>query len=139
MLTNITLLSLRGNQLSGSLPDCLNNLSHLRRLYLSENHLSGQIPFTWGNLSFLEVLDVSFNQLSGALPLSFAGLSSLAELYAHGNKFNESNPSWALPSSIGTLYLSLNHEITISEGFFYNLTNLGNLSLSNCTLNISTS
>ncbi|XP_057836388.2 receptor-like protein 7 [Cryptomeria japonica] len=139
MLTNLTLLSLRGNQLSGSLPDCLNNISALRHLYISENRLSGQIPFAWGNLPFLEVLDVSFNQLSGTLPLSFAGLTSLTELCAHGNRLNESNPSWALPSSIGTLYLSLNHEITISEGFFHNLANLRNFSLSNCTLNISTS
>ncbi|XP_059076585.1 receptor-like protein 7 [Cryptomeria japonica] len=139
MLINLTYLNLGENQLSGSLPFCLNNLSSLSLLSLSNNRLSGQIPFTWGNLPLLELLDVSFNQLSGTLPLSFSGLSSLTILYAHGNKFNESSPSWALPSSIGSLSLSLNQEITISETFFHNLSNLQEFFLFNCTLNISTS
>ncbi|XP_059070375.1 receptor-like protein 7 [Cryptomeria japonica] len=139
MLTNLSYISLLGNQLSGSLPSCLNNLSSLRSLEISDNRLSGQIPYTWGNLPLLEFLDVSFNQLSGTLPLSFAGLSSLTDLYARGNRFNESAPSWGLPSSIKRLSFSLNHELTISEKFFRNLTNLWRLSLSNSTLNISTS
>ncbi|XP_059070373.1 probable LRR receptor-like serine/threonine-protein kinase At4g36180 [Cryptomeria japonica] len=139
MLTNLSYISLRGNQLSGSLPSCLNNLSSLRSLQISDNRLSGQIPFTWGNLPLLEFLDVSFNQLRATLPLSFAGLSSLTDLHARGNRFNESAPSWGLPSSIKLLSFSLNHELTISEIFFRNLTNLWRLSLSNSTLNISTS
>ncbi|XP_057858185.1 receptor-like protein 33 [Cryptomeria japonica] len=138
-LTNLTDLFLGGNQLSGNLPFCLNNLSSLTFLDLSKYRLSGQIPFTWGNLPLLYSLDISFNQLSGTLPLSFSGLSSLAILFAHGNRFNESTPYWALPSSIESLYLSLNHEVTVSETFFHNLTNLQVFSLSNCTLNISTS
>lgn len=139
MLTNLTELNLGGNQLSGSLPFCLNKLSSLSVLSLANNRLSGQIPFTWGDLALLKSLDVSFNQLSGNLPSSFVGLSSLTELYANGNRFNQSNPSWGFPSSIRTLHLSLNHELTISDTFFRNLTKLEHLSLSNCTLNISTS
>ena len=52
----VTTLDLSDNQLSGSIPAQLGNLSSLESLYLSFNQLSGSIPKELGNLSSLESL-----------------------------------------------------------------------------------
>ena len=43
-VTNLTDLSLWGNQLSGPIPPQLGSLTNLTGLYLSRNQLSGPIP-----------------------------------------------------------------------------------------------
>lgn len=42
---------LSGNQLSGSLPDEIGNLTNLDRLQIDENQISGPIPKSFSNLS----------------------------------------------------------------------------------------
>ncbi|XP_059070508.1 receptor-like protein 47 [Cryptomeria japonica] len=161
LLTRLKVLNLASNNLNGSIPSCLGNLASLAYLELSYNQLSGRIPASLGslsltdlllgdnqlsgivpdslgNLSLLERLDISNNQLSGTIPPSFAHLSSLIELYAHGNRFNETVSSLSLPPSLHFLYLSLHHYQSISETSFHNLTRLSDLYLCDCVLNIST-
>ena len=54
-------------------------------LDLRENGLSGSIPVELGNLSYLQILDVRFNStLSGSLPGSLTGLTSLVTLSLDG-------------------------------------------------------
>jgi Leucine-rich repeat (LRR) protein len=62
---NLTWLYLYTNQLSGSIPVELGNLSSLGRLYLYTNQLSGSIPVELGNLSSLGRLWLQGNQLTG--------------------------------------------------------------------------
>lgn len=42
---------LSGNQLTGSLPEELGNLSNLNRIQVDENQISGPIPLSFANLS----------------------------------------------------------------------------------------
>ncbi|MEQ8685595.1 MAG: hypothetical protein RIE86_09885 [Imperialibacter sp.] len=62
-------ISLVGNNLSGSIPDEIGNLSVVQSLYLDNNNLSGVIPAEIGNLSELQTLQLSDNQLSGTIPI----------------------------------------------------------------------
>ncbi|XP_059066666.1 probable leucine-rich repeat receptor-like protein kinase At1g35710 [Cryptomeria japonica] len=136
-LSSLWYLILHNNQLSGSIPASLGSLTLLRSLYLENNQLTGSIPESLGNLLLLGFLDIRNNQLTGTIPLSFAQLSSLTEFKAYGNRFNESISSSSLPASLVNLYLSLNHNQSISETFFHNLTILKYLHISDCVLSIS--
>ena len=55
------------NQVTGSLPAELGNLSNLTNLFLFENQLTGSIPSELGNLGNLQYLALSNNQLSGSI------------------------------------------------------------------------
>ena len=97
-LTNLTILYLFTNQLSGSIPDSIGNLSNLVALGLLNNNLSGSIPASLGDLSELEWLGLSENQLSGPIPESFGKLSKLSVLILDENQL-----SGSIPESIGKL------------------------------------
>ncbi|KAJ9676793.1 hypothetical protein PVL29_022015 [Vitis rotundifolia] len=56
------------NQLNGSIPTSLGNLTNLEILFLRNNHLSGYFPKEIGKLHKLVVLEIDTNRLSGSLP-----------------------------------------------------------------------
>jgi Leucine-rich repeat (LRR) protein len=86
-LSNLRVLYLYSNRLSGSIPAELGNLSNLRWLYLNGNQLSGLIPAELGNLSNLQGLYLSSNQLSGSIPAELGDLSNLRRLFLKNNQF----------------------------------------------------
>ncbi len=43
-ITNLTMLFLSENQLTGSIPSEIGNLTNLNNLFLKDNELSGEIP-----------------------------------------------------------------------------------------------
>lgn len=62
-------LSLRGFNLTGTLPDSFfNDLPYLTILELSGNFLSGEIPAAFNNLTQLEFLSLGDNRWTGKLP-----------------------------------------------------------------------
>ncbi len=113
------------NQLSGSIPSELGNLSNLEKLYFGHNQISGSIPSELGNLSNLLLLEFFENQLSGSIPSELGNLSNLLYLYLDSNKL-----SGAIPSELGNLlnlvYLFLeNNQLTgIIPSKLGNLSNL---------------
>jgi hypothetical protein len=74
-LSNLQLLDLSHNQLSGSLPS-LDGLSNLQLLDLSHNRLSGTLP-NMADLTSLQRLALHNNALSGPLPTSLGSLSNV--------------------------------------------------------------
>lgn len=100
-------LQLSSNNLTGSIPPAIGNLSRLERLVLSYNELSGEIPSEIGNLTNLEVLEIRWNELTGFIPATIGNLTNLNELDLTDNEL-----SGFIPPEIG------------------NLTNLNELSLS---------
>ncbi len=89
---------LTNNNLTGTLPPELGNLSELRWLDLDHNNLSGPIPSELGNLSLLQSLDLDENNLSGPIPSELGNLSLLQSLDLHQN-----NLSGPIPSVLGNL------------------------------------
>ncbi|NIN35065.1 MAG: hypothetical protein GTN53_27735, partial [Candidatus Aminicenantes bacterium] len=123
-LTNLTILSLYGNQLTGSIPAWLNNLTNLNALVLSSNQLSGGIP-DLSNLTQLSQLNLSDNQLTGAIPQEIGNLNALQYLFLHNNQL-----SGNIPSELGNLtalkqlYLHGNQLVGDLPGTLVDLTGL---------------
>ncbi len=106
----VTELSLSGNNLNGTLPASLGNLSQLTYLSLGQNQISGSIPATLGNLSQLKSLLLFTNQLSGPIPASLGNLSQLTYLTLQTNRL-----TGIVPVSLGNLanvqYLLLDNNL----------------------------
>ncbi len=97
-LSNLTLLHFSGNQLSGNIPSELSNLSNLTGLVLRNNQLDGSIPPALGNLSNLIELSLNDNYLSGNIPPDLGDLSNLLILSLQNNQL-----SGSIPSALGNL------------------------------------
>ncbi|VAI26764.1 unnamed protein product [Triticum turgidum subsp. durum] len=92
-LTNLQVLSLRANRVSGTIPDDLLRLSALRSLFLQDNAVSGAIPPGVSGLAALERLVLSHNNLSGPIPFALNGLAALRALRLDGNRLSGKIPS----------------------------------------------
>ncbi|XP_023735487.1 receptor protein kinase TMK1 [Lactuca sativa] len=81
--------------LQGTLPASLSNLTQLERLELQWNNISGPLP-TLNGLSSLQVLMLS-NNLFTSIPADFfTGMSSLQSVEIDNNPFS----SWVIPESL---------------------------------------
>jgi len=98
LLTSLHELYLAMNDLSGTLPDSLGELTCLTDFEAYQNNLSGTIPFSFGNWTLLVELYLELNNLSGSIPPSLGRLTALRDLVLFGNPLNGS-----LPSSLGDL------------------------------------
>ncbi|HET7115445.1 MAG TPA: leucine-rich repeat domain-containing protein, partial [Hanamia sp.] len=101
----VKFLSLVSNQLTGSLPSSIGNLTNLQELELGSNQLSGSIPSSLGNLPNLQYLDLANNLFT------FAGLEPfvpVAKANASITLFDYSPQSTILPITYknGTLSVS---------------------------------
>ncbi|KAH7442760.1 hypothetical protein KP509_03G103200 [Ceratopteris richardii] len=97
-LTELRVMSLRSNKLSGSLPVDLANCSFLRSIYLQFNELSGLLPRNFTQWPNLVHVDLSFNNFSGPVPRSIGGLNQLKSLFLQGNSLSGPLPSINIPS-----------------------------------------
>ena len=79
-------LDVSDNDLSGSLPAEIRQLTKLQRLNLSQNNFTG-VPAEVGQLSELRYLDLSNNSLTG-LPYELGNLSKLETLDLRGNSYS---------------------------------------------------
>jgi Leucine-rich repeat (LRR) protein len=124
-LTALRTLSLNNNQLSGPIPTELGNLSGLQELYLHWNTLNGSIPSELGQLQNLTSFWLYNNTLDGEIPPEIGDLTNLRYLWLDNNKLTGNIPSelGGLTNLIGlTLY---KNELSGSiPGSLGNLTNL---------------
>ncbi len=124
-------LILTGNNLTGSIPPEIGNLTNLETLNLLWNNLTGSIPPEIGNLTNLEILNLSHTSLTGSIPLEIGNLTNLEILEFFGN-----NLTGSIPSEIGkltdleTLSLKANDLTDSIPAEIGNLSNLKNLNLS---------
>ncbi len=99
-LTSIESLALINNdQLEGSIPTTISQLSLLKSLGLSNNVLNNNIPPDLGDLCELEELVINDNELTGCLPAELSQLVNLDTFNASNNLFSCTN----YPSELLTL------------------------------------
>jgi hypothetical protein len=116
----VTQLSLAQNNLTGTLPASLGNLSAMVYLALDQNQLSGSLPGSITSLP-LAALILRFNQLSGNIPAALGSIPGLTVLQLNNNQFTGSIPiSLASNTALNVLDLSVN-QLTGSIPGFSNL------------------
>ncbi|KAL9242404.1 hypothetical protein vseg_016400 [Gypsophila vaccaria] len=92
-LTELRVLSVHTNRLTGSLPADFSNLKFLRSIYAGGNALSGEFPPSLTRLTRLTRLDLSNNNFTGSIPFSINNLANLDGLLLQNNGFTGQIPS----------------------------------------------
>ena len=104
----VTHLKLDNNNLNGTLPGELGQLSFLRAFSLGSNGLTGSIPSEIGYLTNLEEVRIEKNSLNGSIPPKLGQLDYLTRFNAYDNLL-----TGVVPPELGQLsnieYLSLNN------------------------------
>ncbi|PHT82865.1 hypothetical protein T459_11308 [Capsicum annuum] len=124
-LVNLVELAMEKNQITGSVPISIFNISLLQILSVWENNLSGFLPWEKSSLIELEELRLAFNSFGGSLPMEIFNILGLRVIDLTNN-----NLSGSLPPNMGSILPN------IEELYMGNLTNLvGNIphSISNCS------
>ncbi|CAM6061030.1 unnamed protein product, partial [Sphagnum tenellum] len=145
-LTNLAILDLSGNQLTGPIPN-FGSMTALQTLKLSGNQLSGPSPVFLdsstsnglANLTFLTTLDLSNNLMLSGSPPDLTTMPMLQYLDLSGNQLTGPIPNFGGMLWLDTLKLSGNQLSGPSPVFFdsssstglVNLTYLTTLDLSN--------
>lgn len=93
-LTNLQELALTGNQLTAPIPADLDNLSGLQSLLLGGNAFGFSIPTALGDITSLEYLILWGNGFTGTIPATFTKLTGLKYLDVSGNKLSGSIPAF---------------------------------------------
>jgi hypothetical protein len=109
--------------------------SYVKGIFLDENNLQGTFPETLNNLSFIQAIDLGNNGLVGTLPM-LNSLSSLMRLLLSSNKLSGTIPSNLAISSTNLMSLLIgNNQLSGSlSSTIYAFQNLDTLDLSNNNL-----
>lgn len=132
-LSGLVNLILVANHLTGVIPPQLGNMTNLTYLRLDLNQLTGSIPLEIGNLVNLTNLDLSQNQLSGNIPPDLGNLPNLKLLNLCSNDL-----SGVIPNELGNLLNLEGLSLCFNQltGFFPSeIANLSNLSGININVN----
>ncbi|KAL8204952.1 hypothetical protein R6Q57_010575 [Mikania cordata] len=84
--TNLKLIYLSGNDLSGAISPEISSLTRLLRVDLSDNNFGGPIPDGFSKLGRLLTLRLENNEISGEIPQSLSSLSQIKQLNLSNNE-----------------------------------------------------
>ncbi|KAH7846145.1 hypothetical protein Vadar_010446 [Vaccinium darrowii] len=108
-LSELRVLSLPFNELSGEIPIEIWGMEKLEVLDLEGNGVTGSLLSHFKGLKGLRVLNLGFNAISGEIPNSLSGCMSLQILNLAGNRVNGSVPGFVGEfRDLQGLYLSFN-------------------------------
>ncbi len=86
---SVDLLYLDRHNLTGYLPDSIENFSKMSQMILRGNSITGTIPASIGNMTKLENLDLSYNRFHGEIPSSIGWLLNLRTLNLASNRLEK--------------------------------------------------
>ncbi|XP_045801017.1 probable leucine-rich repeat receptor-like serine/threonine-protein kinase At3g14840 isoform X3 [Trifolium pratense] len=134
---HVVAITLKEQNLPGTLPPELNRLRYLQIIDLSRNYLNGTIPNEWGSMTNLLNITLSSNRLTGSIPTEIANISTLIQLDLTANQM-----SGNIPPELGSLTQIRTLRISDLNGSEYaplpqlqNMTLLNRLILRNCNIN----
>ncbi|XWS10163.1 hypothetical protein CRYUN_Cryun39dG0051900 [Craigia yunnanensis] len=97
-ICHVVNILLKSQNLSGTLPPELVNLTFLQEIDLSRNYLRGSIPPEWGSMKQIINISLLGNRLTGSIPKEWANLGTLTSLVLEENRL-----SGTLPPVLGNL------------------------------------
>ncbi|KAK2368167.1 putative leucine-rich repeat receptor serine/threonine-protein kinase [Trifolium repens] len=89
---HVVSITLKGQNLPGTLPPELNRLHYLQFIDLSRNYLNGTIPKEWGSMTNLLNISLPSNRLTGSIPVEIANISTLIQLDLTANRISNNIP-----------------------------------------------
>ncbi|KAK9153126.1 hypothetical protein Sjap_000606 [Stephania japonica] len=127
---HVTIIYLKAQNLSGTLPPDLVRLPNLEMLDLSRNYLNGSLPPQW-NFTQLKVISLFANRLSGGIPKEWGQMLNLTYLSLENNQLNGSvPPELGNLLKLGNLTLSSNRFSGKLPTTFSRLTNMKDFRIS---------
>ncbi|KAE9592865.1 putative protein kinase RLK-Pelle-DLSV family [Lupinus albus] len=117
-ICHVTNILLKGQNISGVMPDEFGNLTQLQVLDLTHNYLNGSIPKSFAHTSLI-ILSLLGNRISGSIPAEIGEIANLEELVLENNLLGGPlPPSLGNLSKLNRLLLSANNFTgTIPETF----------------------
>ena len=94
----VTGLHLYANNLAGSLPAEIGDLTELAGLWLGRNSLTGLVPAELANLAGLVQLQLDNNEFTGPIPPQLGNLTAATGIYLHDNDL-----TGEIPTELGNL------------------------------------
>uniref|UniRef100_A0A7N0VBF3 Protein kinase domain-containing protein n=1 Tax=Kalanchoe fedtschenkoi TaxID=63787 RepID=A0A7N0VBF3_KALFE len=89
---SISVINLKLNNITGSIPTSISSCRVLERLYLGNNAMTGSIPDELTTLPDLSVVDLSHNGFTGTIPEKFTSSPSLVLLNVSFNQISGTIP-----------------------------------------------
>ena len=107
-------IDLRDNNLSGSIPEAISELSSVMFIDLYWNNLSGEIPKAMYSFKDLLRLDLAWNNLSGEILSDIGNLTKLNGLWLQGNKL-----TGEFPASLSTIMTNIvDYHFYVNDNMF---------------------
>ncbi len=94
----VTRVRIEQNNLTGSLPASIGNLTAATEFDLESNGISGSIPVEIGEMVSLTELDLEDNLFTGTVPAALSSLEAIQNLSLEGNQL-----AGSIPTSLATL------------------------------------
>ena len=106
-LSKLTDLWLQNDNLSGVISEKLGQLTQLKNFYIDRNtNIAGTIPATIGQLKKLENINISKTGIGGSIPAELVGCESLVNFMAYENKLSGQVPDiWDQFTKVGIIQL----------------------------------
>lgn len=98
-----------GNNISGPLPESIGNLTELRLLSFEDNNFTGEIPNSYSNLTKLSGFWLWNNKLSGNVPEFLTTFNNLVFLDISFNQFSGTLPDFTTLPNLNWLNISSNY------------------------------
>lgn len=108
-ISSLTALAIPYNPITGTLPASLSSLSNFESLWIQNAQLSGSIPGRYDQLKKLTVLNLSGNQLTGAIPAGLTSLTNITQFWLSYNQLTGTLPrSWSSLANVSSINLAGN-------------------------------
>ncbi|XP_027927406.1 probable leucine-rich repeat receptor-like serine/threonine-protein kinase At3g14840 [Vigna unguiculata] len=106
---HVVSITLKAQNLTGTLPSELTGLPHLEEIDLTRNYLNGTIPIAWGS-SKLRIISLLGNRLTGPIPKEIGNITTLESLVLEFNQFTGNiTPELGNLSHLQRLHLTSNN------------------------------